>query len=78
MRRNTLLKRVKAARSFPTNTCGASRHTEEIGAALLCSLPYPMLDEDGKHCGESILSTVASLYEARTEIARLRAEVAAC
>ena len=66
MRRNTLLKRIEAARSFPTNTCSASRHAEDIGAALLCSVPYPMLDDDRKHCGESILATVASLYEART------------
>lgn len=77
MSRNPILKRIEAARSFPTNTCSASRHAEQIGAALLCSMPYPMLDEDSKHCGESILSTVASLYEARAEIDRLRAEVTA-
>lgn len=76
MSRNDLLKRVEAARSFPVNTCSASRHAEQIGAALLCSVPYTMLDEDSKHCGESILATVASLYEARAEITRLRAEVA--
>ena len=69
-----LIERVEAACRFPANTCGASRHAAQIGVALVRDEPYPMLDEEPAYCGESILSVVASLWEARTEIERLRAE----
>jgi len=69
-----LIDRAEAARRFPTNTCAASRHAEQIGVALVRDEPYPMLDEEPAYCGESILSVVASLWEARTEIERLTAE----
>jgi hypothetical protein len=68
-----LLKRVAAARQFPNNTCGASRHAQMIGEALVKGQPWPMLAEDPGHCGGSILSVVASLYEARSKIAQLQA-----
>lgn len=69
-----LIDRAEAARRFPKNTCGASRHAEHIGVALVLGEPYPMLTEEPAYCGESILAAVASLWEARTEIERLRAE----
>ena len=69
-----MIERVEAARRFPTNTCGASRHAAQIGEALMRGEPYPMLTEEPDHCGESILATVAALWEARTEIERLTAE----
>ena len=68
-----LIERAEAARQFPTNTCGASRHAEQIGVALVLGEPYPMLTEEPNYCGESILATVAALWEARTEIERLTA-----
>ena len=69
-----LIDRAEAARRFPKNTCGASRHAEHIGVALVLGEPYPMLTEEPAYCGESILAAVASLWEARTEIERLTAE----
>lgn len=69
-----LIERVEAACRFPANTCGASRHAAQIGVALVRDEPYPMLDEEPAYCGESILSVVASLWDARTEIERLTAE----
>lgn len=68
-----LIERVEAACRYPVNTCGASRHAAQIGVALVRDEPYPMLDEEPAYCGESILSVVASLWEARTEIERLTA-----
>lgn len=66
-----LIKRADAARSFPANTCAASRHAQQIAEALIRGEPYPMLTEEPEHCGESILATVAALWEARTTIDRL-------
>ena len=60
------IRRADKARDFPFNTCGASRHAQMIGEALVRRQGYPMLDEEPEHCGESILSAVASLFEART------------
>lgn len=67
-----LLAKLDAVRNFPTNTCPASRHAQMIGEFLLRKEPYAMLYEEPEHCGVSVLSVVASLYEARTEIERLR------
>lgn len=61
------------ARNFPANTCGASRHVQLIAEAILSGNPYPMLQEDPAHCAESMLATVAALWEVRTELARLNA-----
>ena len=76
-----IVARVKQHRNMPANTCPASRHAEMIGDHLVRKKPYAMLTEEPEHCGGSILSTVASLYEARTEIERLQAlinEMAGC
>jgi hypothetical protein len=67
--------RVWKARNFPTNTCPASRITEALGFALLDGQPYPLLDEEPQEVGGYLVSTAASLYEARTEIERLKAEL---
>lgn len=68
----TLLDRLDAARSFPANTCGASRHTEDIGRHLMSS-PDARFDEaDVQHAGESLCATVCALYEARSELAQWR------
>ena len=67
-----LRQRVDSARDFPTNTCPASRHAQMIGEALTAGSP---LTEELDHCGESILATVAALYETRTECTRLRAAI---
>lgn len=70
----TLLKRVAKARNFPANTCPASRHAEMIGEALAKGRAYPMLAEEPEYCGETLLATVAALYEARTKLAQLRTQ----
>ena len=73
-RTKDLLSKVKQARDFPNNTCGASRHVQIIGEALVKGRHYPMLAEEPDHCGWSMLATVKALYEARTEIESLRAD----
>jgi hypothetical protein len=72
---NAAVERVWKARNFPTNTCAASRITEELGFSLVEYLPFPLLYEEPKEVGTCLLSTAASLYEARTEIERLKAEL---
>ena len=62
---------MDAARGFPVNTCGASRHAQMIAEALISGKPYPMLTEDPKHCGESIAAVVTALYEARSKLKQM-------
>jgi len=69
------LRRANRERRFPENTCPASRHVQMIGEALAKRRPYPMLQEEPEHVAGSLLSTVGSLYAARTEIDRLRAKL---
>ena len=57
--------RMNAARIFPANTCGASRHAEICAERLISDGRYPMLDDDPEDVGESIAITVAALWEAR-------------
>ena len=64
-----LQQRLDKARKFPKNTCAASRHAQMLGETLSSG---KQLTDDREHCGESILATVAALYEARTEIQRLK------
>lgn len=61
--------RADVARNFPDNTCAASRHAEMIARKMVEKGGYPMLAEEPEHCAISILSTVVSLYEARTKLA---------
>jgi hypothetical protein len=67
-----LLGRVGKARKFPTNTDPCSRHVALMGETLLRYGAYPMLQEEPAHCAESLLLTVAALWEARTELAKLK------
>lgn len=67
-----LKKRANKARSFPVNTCGASRHVFMIAENMAKKGGYPMLHEEPKHCALSMLATVAALWEARTELDKLR------
>lgn len=67
-----LLRDLRKVRNYPTNTCPCSRHAQMIGENLVREKPYPMLQEEPEHCGGSILATVLALYEARTEIERLK------
>lgn len=67
------LARMDAARIGPHITCPVSRHAAMMAEAMMRGEPYVMMDEDRAHCGASIGDTVASLWEARAEIERLRA-----
>jgi len=71
-----VVKRLRKARNFPTNTCPFSRHAQMIGENLVRGKPYPMLQEDAEHCGGSILATVLALYEARIQLAAVDAMIA--
>lgn len=70
-----LKRRIRKARLFPVNTCPSSRHVQMMGEYLPTKKGYPMLQEEPEHCAQSILATVAALYEKRTEAARLLDEV---
>lgn len=63
---------MDAARIGPHITCPVSRHAAMVAEAMMRGEPYVMMDEDRVHCGASIGDTVASLWEARAEIERLR------
>jgi hypothetical protein len=72
-----LRRRTSRARRFPANTDGCSRHLHIMAECLLKpnkdgSLRYPMLQEEPEHCAESMLAVIACLWEARTELARLK------
>lgn len=68
-----LRRRCNRARNFPTNTCGASRHAEMIADDILAGR-LGDLEWDREHIAGSIYATVAALWEARTELKRLRGE----
>ena len=51
----------------------AQQALAQVREALVRRWRYPMLTEEPAPCGESILATVAALWEARTEIERLTA-----
>jgi hypothetical protein len=70
------LAQMGKAEDFPNNTCGASRHVALLAEAILRGDPCPQLADEPQHCAESMAWTVASLWYARTEVARLSAEVA--
>lgn len=65
---------AERARDFPNNTCPASRHVQLMAEALADGKPYPMLDEEPEHCAGSMLATVGALWNARSELDRLRAD----
>lgn len=69
----TLKRRATRAKRFPHNTCPASRHLHLMAQRLAAGKPYPMLADEPQHCAETMLSVLASLWEARTELAKLKA-----
>jgi hypothetical protein len=69
-------RRALRARDFPVNTCPASRHVQMIGEFLARRKRYPMIEEEPEHVAGSLLSTVASLYQCRTKLKKLKAQVA--
>lgn len=71
------LVQIEKARDFPRNTCGPSRHLALLAEAILRSQPCPQWTEDPQNCAESMAWTVAALWDARTELAALREQVAA-
>ena len=77
MERENLTARADAARNFPVNTCGASRHAQILAERLLQGKVPHQLREEPEFCGASIMATVAALWETRTERNKLRAELAA-
>lgn len=71
-----LKKRTDKARRFPSNTDPASRHAYIMAENMVKTHGYPMLAEEPWHCAISIMATVAALWEARTELAKLKGEAA--
>lgn len=69
---------MRQARDFPANTCAGSRHAALMAEQLIRGRPCAMLADEPQHCGESIAHTVAALWLARTEVERLRTELARC
>lgn len=70
------VRRMHRVRRFPENTDSASRHVALMAAALSQYGEYTMLAEEPRHCAASLALTVAALWSARTEIARLKQRLA--
>ena len=68
-RLTALRRRANKARSFPANTCPASRHVHIMADTLARYGTYPMLAEDPHECAGAMLAVVAALWEARTKLA---------
>lgn len=66
-----LKRRASRAKRFPDNTCPASRHLHLMAQRLAAGKPYPMLADEPKQCAETMLAVLASLWEARTKLAKL-------
>ena len=60
-------RRTNHARNFPHNTCPASRHLHMIAECLMSGHEYAMLREDPKHCANTMLSVLESLWKLRTK-----------
>lgn len=70
------LRRAQRARNFPTNTCGASRHVLQMAEILASKRRKADISAwDAEHIASSLASVVASLWQARTKIARLEARL---
>jgi hypothetical protein len=67
-----LRRRVNKARDFPVHTCPASRHVHIMADCLTKKGGYPMLTEEPTHCAITLYSVLASLWEARKELTKLR------
>lgn len=67
-----LRRRVNKARNFPENTCGSSRHVHMMADALAAGETWHAFTEEPQHCAASLYAVIASLWEARTELARLK------
>jgi len=63
---------MNVAEDFPRNTCPASRIAAGLAEAMITGRPYPLLTEEREYCGAMLAATVAALWEARTEMARLQ------
>ena len=72
--RMTALKaRATRARNGWMVTCPASRHTHMMALALAEGRQYPMLTEEPQHCAETLLAVVTALWEARADLAKMKA-----
>lgn len=69
-----LRKRASKARRFGENTCPASRHVHTMADKITKKGGYSMLQDEPEHCAASLYAVLASLWEARTEIAQLKAK----
>lgn len=57
---------MQEARDRPRNTCGASRHAQQIAESLMAGNPIQG-GPDSVHAGESIAAMVTALWHVRTE-----------
>lgn len=71
--RRNAARRMTAARDFPANTCGASRHTQFLAELLMSGRPLLDLQHDRQHCGESLAATVEALWKLRSATLRMLA-----
>lgn len=69
----TLRRQANQARTFPTNTCPASRHVHEMADVLAHGGTYAMFAEEPKYCAESLLSVLIELWLLRSEKKKVEA-----
>jgi hypothetical protein len=73
---NALKRRATLARKSDGKTCvtcPASRHVQMMAEYLTKDGHYQMLADEPEHCAGSMLAVVAALWEARLELAKLKA-----
>lgn len=71
--RRNAARRMTAARDFPANTCGASRHAQQLAEVLMSDKPLRYVTDDRHHSGESIAATVEALWKLRSAALRMLA-----
>lgn len=64
------------ARDFPANTCGASRHVDQLARDLLSGNDCPAIfTDEPEYCAESMFATVVALWSARRELIVARGRI---
>ena len=67
------MSRRRTARDAPHNTCPASRHVATMANILPQRGGFAVVENDPKHCADSMRSVVESLWAARTALRQIQA-----
>ncbi len=71
--RLAVLTDTDSVRNFPSNTCSASRHADQIAERWRRGIAEE--PEEYEHSADSVQATVRALWEARTEVEALKSDI---